>query len=160
MAIFGPDLEVGRRNPVQLGAFKQDLANAEQPRAMRITRLFDEGVMLTVRSCPAFGRHAGCHPQPEAENVRHRRVQVERAVRLMAVQIDRDRDDSEVRHGESGEQHAPPRQVERAVFKKIQHQGHPLRKRVVANLRPPDGAGAIATARLGRRYPDANNPRP
>ena len=47
--------------------------------------------------------------------MRHRRVQVERAMRLVAVQVDRDRGDGDVRQPQRDEHQAPPGQIEQSV---------------------------------------------
>src|SRR5437764_3598586 len=57
-------------------------------RAMRILGGFDFRVMLAVNRRPFLRHLAGGEPQPEAEEVRDEWVQLERAVRLTAVQID------------------------------------------------------------------------
>ncbi len=61
---------------------------------------------------PLLRHHAGGQPQPEAEKVAGQRMQLERTVRLMAVQEDRDRDDGDV--GERKRHHhvAPPGEIE------------------------------------------------
>jgi hypothetical protein len=56
---------------------------------VRVVDGFALGVVLAVDGHPFLGDHAGRQPQPEAEEVRGNRVQVQRAVRLGSVQEDR-----------------------------------------------------------------------
>ena len=83
-------------------------------RTMRIFRGLDLRVVLAMDGGPLLGHHAGRHPQPEAKEVRHDRVQVQCAVRLAAVQIDGDRRDRDVRQRESRNYIPPPREVQPA----------------------------------------------
>jgi hypothetical protein len=54
------------------------------------------GVVLAVDRSPFLGDLAGGEPQPETEKMTRDRVQLQRAVRLVAVQVDRDADDRDV----------------------------------------------------------------
>ena len=57
---------------------------------------FAFGVVLAVNSCPLFGDHASSKPEPEAEEVRSNRMQIERTVCLAAVQENGDASNGDV----------------------------------------------------------------
>jgi len=63
---------------------------------------------------PLLGHHAGRHPQPQTKEVARERMQIERAVRLAAMQEHRHADDGDVGKTDRGEDQAPPRQIEDA----------------------------------------------
>ena len=83
---------------------------------MRIVRRFAARVVLAVYRSPFLGRHAGGQPQPETEEMTHQRMQVERAVRRVPVQIDRDGCDGNVGHRQRGGHIAPPWEIEQALM--------------------------------------------
>jgi hypothetical protein len=64
---------------------------------MGIIHGFAFGVVLAVHSSPLFGDHASRKPEPEAEKMGCNRMQIERTVRLAAVQKNSDSGDSDVR---------------------------------------------------------------
>jgi hypothetical protein len=57
-------------------------------------------VVLAVNRGPLGGQHARGHPQPETEEVADDRMQVQRAVRLAAMEIYGHTDDRDVGHGQ------------------------------------------------------------
>jgi hypothetical protein len=81
---------------------------------MRILDGLALGVVLAMDGGPLLGHHAGREPQPEAEEMRHHRMQLERAMRLAAVQVDGYGGDRHVREAETAEQVAPPGKIEQA----------------------------------------------
>ncbi|MNP35603.1 hypothetical protein D3C76_1289430 [compost metagenome] len=72
-------------------------------------------MVLAVDGGPLAGVHGGGQPQPEAEEVLQRGMQLERAVRRVAVQVDRDADDGDVGQDQGDRHQLPRRQVEEAV---------------------------------------------
>ena len=71
-------------------------------------------VVLAVDRRPLLGHHPGREPQPEPEEVRRQRMQVERAMRLAAMQVDGHPGDGHVRQRKRDEHEPPPRQVKNA----------------------------------------------
>jgi hypothetical protein len=65
---------------------------------MGIINGFAFGVVLAVNGSPFFGNHASGKPEPEAKEVGSNRMQIERAVRLAAVQKNGDASNGDVRH--------------------------------------------------------------
>jgi hypothetical protein len=64
---------------------------------MGIINGFAFSVVLAVNGSPFFGNHAGGEPEPETKEVRGNRMQIERTVRLAAVQENGDASNSDVR---------------------------------------------------------------
>ena len=93
----------------------QHAVDAVDLRAVRILRRLDARMVLAVHRHPFARLHAGGEPEPQAEEVADRRMQLERAMRLAAVQEDGDGHDGDV--GQPGRRRdiAPPGKVERAV---------------------------------------------
>ena len=114
LAEFLERVRVFRFQLVKVGAFPHYLADAEDLRAVRILRRFTTRVVLAVHRGPFLGLHAGGQPQPEAEEMAYQRMQVERAVRRVPVQIDRDGRNGDVSHCQRGDHVAPPRKIEYA----------------------------------------------
>ena len=81
---------------VKKHAEKQHAPDAVHLWAMWVVRRFDFGVVLAVHCDPFPGDHAGGKPQPEAEKMTYHRMQIERAVRLVTMQIDCDGNDGDV----------------------------------------------------------------
>ena len=108
-----------RFGAIEFRAFEQHLPDAARLRAVRIFFGFALRVVLAVNRGPLAGQHAGGHPQPEAEEMTGDGMQLQRAVRLAAVQIDRDADDRDVGHHEREQQDLPPGKVEQSVGEKI-----------------------------------------
>ena len=119
VAVAGQRFGVLRLGAVQLGALPQHLADAVDLRAVRVFGLLAFGVVLAVDRRPGLGGHAGGHPQPEAEEMRRDGVQIERPVGGMAVQVDGDTGDGDVRQRQREQQHLPPRPAQQAVGQKI-----------------------------------------
>src|SRR5215471_1571939 len=82
---------------------------------MRIGLGLALGVMLAVYRDPFAGDHARREPQPEAEEMTRDRMQSERAMRLMAMQEDRDARDRHVREKQRDADVAQHRELENAV---------------------------------------------
>ncbi|EWS63747.1 hypothetical protein Y695_03018 [Hydrogenophaga sp. T4] len=93
---------------VELAAFEEHLLDTEDHRAVRVAFALAFGMVLAVDRRPLLGHHAGGHPEPEAEEVRGNGVQVQRTVRRVAVQVDRDAGDGDVGEHQSDQQHLPP----------------------------------------------------
>ena len=88
---------------------------------MRIIRGLALGVVLAMHRDPFPRAHAGGQPEPQPEKMAHRRMQVDRPVRLVAVQVQRDRGDRDLGQGHRRQRVTPPRQVERAGEQRRQH---------------------------------------
>jgi hypothetical protein len=99
---------------VEEHAEPQHAVDAARLRAVRIVRRLALRVVLAMDRRPLLGHHAGGEPQPKAEEVRHRRVQVERAMRLVAMQVDRHGSDRDLDENQPGDHVAPPGQVKNA----------------------------------------------
>ena len=94
---------------VQEHAAEEHAPDAVELRAVRVLRRLALGVVLAVDRGPLLGDHARGEPQPEAEEVAHDRVQVERPVRLAAVQVERHARDRDLDEHEQGEECRPTR---------------------------------------------------
>ena len=77
-------------------------------RAVRVVFGFALGVVFAVNRHPFFGDLPGGQPQPKTEEMRHGCVQIHRAVRLVAVQVDRDTGDGDVCDHQRVNYHLPP----------------------------------------------------
>ena len=64
---------------------QEHFADSVDLRAVRILRAVASGVVLAVNRHPFLGGHPGREPQPEAEEVAGRRMQGQRAVRLVPM---------------------------------------------------------------------------
>ena len=98
--------------PVKLGTTPEHLFQATGLWAVWVFGGFAFGVVLAVNGRPSLGLHTGAEPQPETEHMRHHGVQVERAVRLVSVQVNGDCGDGGVggQHGKS--KYRPTRPVQ------------------------------------------------
>ena len=103
---------------IQFGAFHQHFFQAENLRAVRVVGQLAFGVMLAVNGGPRFGGHAGGCPQPEAKEMADDGVQIQRAMRGVTVQINRDRGDGDMGQSQRGGYVTPPRQVEQSCVHK------------------------------------------
>ncbi len=121
MAIAGHGVGVLGLGAVELGAFPEHLLDAEDVRAVRVAFLLALGVVLAVDGRPLLGDHAGGHPEPETEEVRCDRVQIEGAVRGMAVQVDRHTGDGDVREHQRDQHDLPPARTGHAVDQEVHH---------------------------------------
>ena len=108
MAVLFERLAVLRFVAVELGALEQHRPNAARLRAVRILVGFDLGVMLTMDGDPLLRHHPGRQPEPESEEMRDGRMQLQRAMRLTTVQIDGHRRNGDVREYERYNDIAPP----------------------------------------------------
>ena len=99
---------VRRFGAVQLGATAHDSGQASHLRTVGVVDGLATRVVLAVDGHPFPGAHARAQPEPEAEEMRGHRPQVQRAVCLAAVQEDRHRRDRDVRGRQRIQQHLPP----------------------------------------------------
>ncbi|KAG0750785.1 hypothetical protein G6F24_014943 [Rhizopus arrhizus] len=80
---------------------------------------------------PFAGDHRGGQPQPEAEHVGQRRVEIDPAVGLAAVQVEGHREDGDLGEDQQDRQHGPPPQAEHTTGQQghqvIWHDGAPVR---------------------------------
>ncbi|MNQ62891.1 hypothetical protein D3C85_772530 [compost metagenome] len=100
---------------IELGALAQDGPQALDHRAVGVVDGFALGVVLAVDGGPLAGVHGGGHPQPEAEEMLERRMQLQRAVSRIAVKIDGDADDGDMGQHQGDRHQLPRRQVEKSV---------------------------------------------
>ena len=110
-------LRIARLRLIQLGAFEQHLLQTEDDRAVRIVRRLAAGMMLAMHGHPFLGHDAGAHPEPEAEEVPQRRMQIEAAMGGIAVQIQRDAHEGELHHQERHQHVAPEAKIQNSVEK-------------------------------------------
>ena len=130
VVVLGDGFRIRRRSAVQLGPLQEQLPDSEDLRTVRILVRLHAGVMLAVHRDPFLGHRSRGQPQPETEEVGQRRMQVERPVGLVAMEVDRDRDDRDVGHPEGCQDVAPPRQIEQSKV-----HGFPLTPRRPADRR-------------------------
>ncbi|MNM61401.1 hypothetical protein D3C81_727020 [compost metagenome] len=100
---------------IQFGALAQDRAQALVDRAVRVIGGFAFGVVLAVDGSPLAGIHRRGQPQPETEEMLQRGMQLERAMRRKAMQVDGDADDRDMRQDQRDRHQLPRRQVEETV---------------------------------------------
>ena len=67
------------------------------------------GVVFAVDGCPVFGQHAGGQPQPETEEMRRDRMQIQRTVCGVTMQVNRDARNRDVGKDEGISDVTPPR---------------------------------------------------
>src|SRR5690606_28745568 len=84
-------------------------------RAVRIALALAERMMLAVHRDPFFRRRAGIHPEPEPEEMPYGRVEIHRAVRLVAMKVQRDADHRDVHPDEGDGDVAPETEVQEAL---------------------------------------------
>ena len=99
--------------PIELGSFSQHFADAKHLRTVGIGCSFALGVMLTMYCRPFLGHHAGSKPQPEAKEMAGQRMQLKRAMRLMAVQVYGDTGNRNMGKTQDDCDIPPPRQVDK-----------------------------------------------
>ena len=97
---------------VQKYAKRQHFADAIDLRTVGVFACFDFRVMLAMNCDPFASDHSCREPQPYAAEMADRRVQVECAVGLVPMQINRDRDDCDVGECQYDEDITPPRQIQ------------------------------------------------
>jgi hypothetical protein len=96
MAVACKRVRLRSLDAVELRAFQQYAPQTEALRAVRILRALALGVVLSVHRGPFPGDHSRRQPQPEAEEVAYRRMQLERAMRLVTMEINGDGCDGDV----------------------------------------------------------------
>jgi hypothetical protein len=138
---------------IELAAVQQHGLDAARLRAVRIVDGLALGVVLAVDRHPLLGHHAGGEPEPEAEEVRGNRVQVERAVRLRPVQEDRHRGDRDVRRDQGVREDLPAVERREAVREPIDERSeHRIQHIHVASLGDKSGK-TLDSIRRVRGYP-------
>ena len=122
-AVLREHLGVARRLAIDFGAFEQDLLEAEEHGAVRIARDVRERVVLAVHRDPLAGDHARGRPDPEPEEVPQHRVQVDRAVRRVAMQVEGHGHHRDLHQDERDEHVAPEAEVHEAIQEVEVHLG-------------------------------------
>jgi len=84
-----------------------DAPEAEQARAVRVSRTIGEGVVLAMNRHPLLPRLSGRQPQGDPEGQVGDRVQMEGPVRQCPVQVDRRRDDGDLGQRDGDARHDP-----------------------------------------------------
>src|SRR6185295_7926517 len=112
MAVAYDRLPIAALPDVQEHSAPQNTMDAQHLRAVRILRGLALGMMLAMDRDPLFRHHARRQPQPEPEEMTHGRMQLERAMRLVAMKEYRDRDDGDVGQHHGRDDAAPPWQVQ------------------------------------------------
>ena len=124
------------RLAVQLHAAPEHRADALVHRAVRILLGLALGVVLAMDRHPLLHDHRRGKPAPEAEEVRQHRVEVDAAVRLAAVQVQRHGEDGELRDHQQVGQQAPDAGLDEAAGDEVeQGSGHGVDS--CAGIRPP-----------------------
>jgi hypothetical protein len=90
-------------------------------RAVRIFSLLALSVVFAVNRCPLLGYLAGGEPKPKTEKVRDDGLQVQSAVRGVAVQVNGNASNGDVSHHQSDHQHLKPREIEQAMSQPIDY---------------------------------------
>ena len=126
MAVAGDRFGVGFFRDVQLGAPPQYGAQALHLRAVRVLGGLAPGVVLAMDRHPVARRHPRGDPQPKAEEVTGDRMQVQRPVRLRAVQEDGDGGDGDVRERQRHQDQFKPVQTEQSPVQEFEHQLHSI----------------------------------
>ena len=122
VAVFLDGLAVLRFGAVQFGAFEHHFLDAARDRAVRVFDGLALGVVLAVDRGPFLRDHAGRHPQPEAEEVAGDRMQVQRAMRLAAMQEDGNGRNRDVGDSEGEQQDFPAARMGHAVQQEIKYE--------------------------------------
>ena len=115
VAIAGQGFQVFRFLAVQLSALQQHGFDAVNVGAVWIFGLLTLGVVFAVDGGPFLRHLAGGQPKPETKKMRSDRVQIEGAVRLVAVQVDGDAGDGDVCHHQRSNQDLPPSGIRQSV---------------------------------------------
>ena len=82
---------------------------------MGIIHGFAFSVVLAVHSSPLLGDHASRKPKPETKKMRCNRMQIQRAVRLAAVQKNSDASNGDVRQRQGKQHNLPPGPIKVAM---------------------------------------------
>ena len=101
---------------IKLGPLPQHLGQTAGLRAVRVILGLAAGVVLAVDAHPLGHHHAGGDPGPETEEMAENGVQVQGAVRLAAMEKDRNGDDGHMGQGQGDKDELPPGQVQKAVM--------------------------------------------
>lgn len=76
---------------------------------------FAFGVVLAVNGSPFFGHHAGGQPQPKTKEMRGNWMQVERTMRLAAVQENSNARNRNVGYRQGKQHNLPPSPIKVAM---------------------------------------------
>jgi hypothetical protein len=113
--VLAQRLLVLRFGPVQLSPFEDDLSEAEDQRTVRIALLLAMSMVLAMNGHPFLGWGAGAEPQPKAEEVTQRRMQIDRAMRLISMKPKGDAHHRDVRPKKGHDDVTPQAQIEHAI---------------------------------------------
>jgi hypothetical protein len=120
---------------VQRDAVPEHLLDAVDHRAVRIFLGLDLGVVLAMHRHPLTGDHPGGQPTPETEEVRQHRMEIHAAMGLAAMQVQRHREDGELRHDQDVDEHLAPacagETIVQEIEYRVQHEKHRVRDKSV-----------------------------
>ena len=105
---------------IELRTAKHDSADAVNHRGVRIALPFAPSMVLAVDRHPLLGDHAGGQPKPEPVEMHHGGMQVEPAVRLAAMQEDRDARNGDMSHHQGEDDDSKPGSLRQAASGKSQ----------------------------------------
>ena len=120
LAVLLDVLALAARFAVELHAAPEHLADALDHRAVRIVLGLALGVVLAMDRDPFAGDHRSGQPRPETEHVRDRRVEIDAAMGLAAVQVQGDREDGELGGDQQVQGECAPAGLQQAAGEDIQ----------------------------------------
>ena len=112
---------VVRGDAIQIHALQHHGLDAEHLRAMRIFLGLALGVVLAMDRDPFLGHHAGRNPRPETEEVGERRMEIDAAVRLAAMQVQGHGKNRQLRDDQEVHAFCQPRGMAEAVIEEIEN---------------------------------------
>ena len=125
LAVLLDHRAVFARFAIQICAAPQHGADTLDPRAVRVVFGFAFRVMFAMDRHPLLGDHRCGQPRPEAEDVIEQRMEIDAAMRLAAMQVQRDREDGQLRRDQEIHQQRPPTNLSHAGDQEIEEgRGH------------------------------------
>jgi len=108
VAVFFNGVRIAGFGEIQQYAAPEYAAQPAKLRAVRVFRRFRLRMMFSMDGHPLPGDHACGQPDPETEEMTGCRMEIERVMRLMPVQVYRDRDDREMGEAQCDQQVLTP----------------------------------------------------
>ena len=121
LAVLLQRILIDRSDAVEIDALPQHRVDAEELRAMRIFLGLALGVVLAMHRDPFARDHAGRHPRPEAQHMRHDRMEIDAAVAGAAMQVQGHRENRQLSDDEEIDHLEQPARLQQTAVEKIQN---------------------------------------